>query len=200
MKTALLLSGGIDSISLLYMHRPDLAVTIDYGQKPFLGELRASQQAARVLDIPHHIIKSDISKIGSGDLSGIEALEISPSKEWWPYRNQYLITVAAMKLLGDGVQKILCGSVKNDGFHTDGTKQFYELINSLLKFQEGGMIVEAPAIDLTSVDLVKMSNVPNSIISWAHSCHKAEFACEDCRGCAKYHSVMYSLGLIDQDL
>ena len=32
MNTALLLSGGMDSIALAYWKRPDIALTIDYGQ------------------------------------------------------------------------------------------------------------------------------------------------------------------------
>ncbi len=37
-KTAILLSGGMDSIALAYWKRPELAITINYGQKPFLAE------------------------------------------------------------------------------------------------------------------------------------------------------------------
>lgn len=43
-KTAILLSGGMDSIALAYWKRPEIAITIDYGQKPAAAEVVASKR------------------------------------------------------------------------------------------------------------------------------------------------------------
>lgn len=46
MTTALLLSGGMDSVSIAWWLRPDVALTIDYGQKPAEAEIDAAGQVA----------------------------------------------------------------------------------------------------------------------------------------------------------
>src|SRR5690349_9850191 len=94
-RTAILLSGGIDSIALAYWKRPDLAITIDYGQLPARAEIDAATAAARDLELEHDIVRIDCRSIGSGDLAGTLSHAVAPAPEWWPYRNQLLITIAA---------------------------------------------------------------------------------------------------------
>src|SRR6266568_6936973 len=105
MKTALLLSGGMDSIAIAHWHRPEIAITVDYGQQPAAGEIRAAQAVADVLSIEHHIVRADLSALGSGDMAGSAALGVAPVTEWWPFRNQMLVTLAAMKGLVLGVER-----------------------------------------------------------------------------------------------
>lgn len=194
MKTCLLLSGGIDSIALAYWKRPQLAYTINYGQESYEGELRASRAVADILSIEHHTVSVDCRDLGSGDLAGRAPCSIAPVTEWWPFRNQLLVTLAAMKAVQDDVGVLLVGSVRTDSSHLDGTAEFYEKLNDLVLFQEGRIVVEAPAIGMTSIELVKRSAISGSILGWAHSCHTAGFACGLCRGCNKHREVMVALG------
>ncbi len=193
MKRAILLSGGVDSIALAYWLRPELAFTIDYGQLPYAGELRAARQVAMQLGIQHELLAVNCRAIGSGDLSGHAPDAHAPASEWWPYRNQLLITLCAAKAIALGVNEILIGTVASDGFHQDGTPQFVRLMNDLLSYQEGNLRVSAPAIALTSVELVRQSQIPEGLLLWAHSCHKADYACGNCRGCNKYRNVIHEL-------
>jgi 7-cyano-7-deazaguanine synthase len=193
-KAALLLSGGVDSAALAKWKHPALAITVDYGQLSAEGEIRASAQIAHELSIPHEIVRVDCSSLGSGDLSGLSAIGCAPSSEWWPYRNQMLVTLSAMKAISFGVTTLLVGSVKSDTFHADGRPEFYQQLSSLLSMQEGGMRVEAPAAHLSSVQLVRTADVPLSLLAWTHSCHKAPFACGNCRGCWKREQVFNDLG------
>ena len=64
----------------------------------------------------------------------------APASDWWPYRNQMLLTFAAMKCIGLGVTKLLIGTVRSDGSHIDGTPEFVHLMDQLLSMQEGGLI------------------------------------------------------------
>ena len=64
----------------------------------------------------------------------------------------------------------------------------------LLQFQEGGLSVEAPAIGYFTSELIKLANVPKELLAWAHSCHKSNIACGQCRGCNKYNEVYQELG------
>ncbi|HWB04282.1 MAG TPA: 7-cyano-7-deazaguanine synthase [Verrucomicrobiales bacterium] len=188
--TAILLSGGIDSTALAYWQRPAVAVTIDYGQRSAEGEIRAASEVAQELSLQHLIVRINCASLGSGDLAGCPPSPTAPASEWWPYRNQLLVTFAAMRVFGTGIKRLSVGAVRSDSFHLDGTKGFFENINALLENQEGGLRVEAPALHLSSEELVETSGIPFSILAWAHSCHKASYACGNCRGCNKYVSLM----------
>lgn len=189
--TALLLSGGMDSISILYWKKPDMALTIDYGQNCSKAEINAAKYACSILKIKHYVLSIDCSELGSGDLSkNMTNNEFAPHSDWWPYRNQLLITFAAMYLLKFNVKKILIGSLKPDEQFKDGTDEFTKLINKLISFQEGGISIEAPAINMSSTELIEKSKIPLSLLLCAHSCHKKNVPCGSCRGCNKYLSVI----------
>lgn len=194
MKTALLLSGGMDSLSLAWWKRPSLAFTLNYGQLAAKAEIAASRAICECLNIPHHVLDIDCRALGSGDMAGTNADGLAPASDWWPYRNQMLITLAAMKAIAYGVTHLWLGTVKSDGSHKDGTPEFVSTISQLMSLQEGGMIVEAPAIEFSTEELVRVSGIPAEYLAWAHSCHKADVPCGDCRGCNKYFGVFREVG------
>jgi 7-cyano-7-deazaguanine synthase len=190
----LLLSGGQDSTALAWRERPDLALTIDYGQLPALGEIRASRAVSRALGLRHEVLRVDCRGLGSGDMAGSPPSEIAPSPEWWPFRNQLLLTFAAMRSLQIGAGTVLIGTVQSDGVHADGRVEFLDSINDLLETQEGAVQVVAPALSMTSAELILSSGIPPEILAWSHSCHVSEWACGSCRGCAKQLEVRTALG------
>lgn len=194
-KRGILLSGGIDSISLAYNLNPEIAYTIDYGQIVAEREIYVSEYICQILNIKHQIIRVDCSSLGSRTLANRKNVEISPSDEWWPFRNQLLITLSAMQAIRDGVSEIYLASVKSDKFHTDGTKKFYNLINETVSFQEGNIKIFCPTLDLYSHELIQYYNVPLELISIAHSCHISNLACGKCSGCLKQLRVKYEIGL-----
>jgi 7-cyano-7-deazaguanine synthase len=193
--TALLLSGGMDSIALAYWKRPDRCITIDYGQVPAQGEIQAARSVCEVLGLRQEVVRVDCSALGSGDLAGREALSIAPVSEWWPYRNQLLLTIAACHLVDSRVRCLLIGCVRGDSVHRDGSREFVEGISHLLSIQEGEIRVEAPALGMSSVELIRASGIPREVLAWAHSCHVGEFACGSCRGCSKHFTTMKELGI-----
>jgi 7-cyano-7-deazaguanine synthase len=194
MKNALLLSGGMDSLALAWWKRPEMAFTVDYGQLAAEAEIAASKAVCSRLNIEHHIIRVDCKSLGSGDMAGVQASEVAPASDWWPYRNQLLITLTAMKAVANGVTHLWIGTVRSDGQHKDGTVDFVDLISKLLSFQEGNMVVEAPAVGLSTVELIRIAEIPPGFLHWAHSCHKANIPCGNCRGCNKYMEVLTELG------
>jgi len=194
MMDALLLSGGMDSVALAWWLRPAWAITIDYGQRPAAAEIEAATAVARAIGIQHLTITVDCRELGSGDMAGVAPNVHAPASEWWPYRNQLIITLAAMKAITLGATRLLVGTVASDQLHKDGTLEFFNRISTLVSYQEGGLVVEAPAIDLSTTELILKAEVPPSVLAWAHSCHKAEVACGECRGCNKYFQVLQELG------
>lgn len=195
MKRALLLSGGMDSLALAWWVRPEVGITLDYGQLAAEAEVSASKAICKRLEIQHYVVSIDCRAVGSGDMAGAQADTHAPASDWWPYRNQMLVTLAAMKAISLGVTTLYLGTVKSDGSHRDGTPEFIGAISRLMVLQEGGMTVEAPAIELSTAELVRKAGVPRDMLAWAHSCHKSNVACGRCRGCNKYLEVW---GELDQ--
>jgi len=194
MKKALLLSGGMDSTSIAHWKRPDLAIAVDYGQKPAKTELRVARVIADNLRIPLEVVSVDCSSLGSGDLAGTRQVSLAPTSEWWPFRNQLLVTLALMAAVKHGVQELMIGTVASDSSHADGRPEFIEAVDALTRLQEGGIRVTAPALHLTTVELIRVSSIPKNLLAWAHSCHTGNLACGACRGCVKYRETYQELG------
>lgn len=195
MRTALLLSGGMDSTAIAYWLRPEVGITVAYGQRAAIAEVRAAAEVCRVLGIAHHVIEADLSALGSGDMAGTAPGSLAPVSEWWPFRNQMLVTLAAMKATAIDVSKILIGTLRTDGVHADGKPEFLQAMNAVLRCQEGAISLEAPAIHFSGAELIKASEVTPDVLSWAHSCHVANESCGMCRGCRKHYETLEELGL-----
>lgn len=185
----LLLSGGIDSTAIGWWKRPPIGLVIDYGQRSAAGEIQAATQVATLAGMRLDVLSIDCTSLGSGDLAGTAPLKVAPVSEWWPFRNQLLATMAAARALELGCDRIWLGCVASDDAHADGTETFIEHLNRLTQLQEGHIKVEAPALGLSSIQLVQQSRIPRSVLSWSHSCHTSPFACGSCRGCAKHREV-----------
>lgn len=194
-ESILLLSGGLDSTALAAILRPARCLTIDYGQRPAVAESRAAAAICTALGLRLEHIRLDLSELGGGLLRGDEPIPGAPSPEWWPYRNQFLVTAAASVAFRHGLREVIVGSVRGDGErHLDGTAQFYELLDGLVAMQEGGVRVIAPAIHETSAELLERSGIGDDIIGWTVSCHRSNLPCGDCPGCWKRGGVLAATG------
>ena len=186
--------GSEHSTAIAWALRPSLCLTVDYGQLPAAGEIRAASAVCDELKLPHRHLRIDCSVLGSGDMAGTAPAGIAPVSEWWPFRNQLLITMGAAVAVKEGLDAIVVGTVANDRSHADGRPEFVQGMNELLRLQEGHIVLEAPGIDETTVELCRRVAIPHSVLGWAHSCHVGTFACGLCRGCLKHRESMRELG------
>jgi 7-cyano-7-deazaguanine synthase len=190
---ALLFSGGIDSTAIAWQLKPEKLLFIDYGQVSAIGELRAARSIAKAIDRELDVRSVSLRKFGRGSMAG-DLSASDPVPEFWPYRNQALVTVAAMAYADLEVSSIMIGTVNGDGDrHADGSVEFVETMNRLLEMQ-GGPKLEAPAIEVTSEQLIAGARVPQSVLGWTFSCHTGEWACGTCAGCVKHDEIMQRLG------
>ena len=197
---ALLFSGGIESTCLAVLTKPDMALTIDYGQISAPGELRAARHIASLLNMPHRIIEVPLGHLGTGELAGVPSNNSGCSvSEHWPFRNQILLTIAAMALANCGLRELTIGTVVTDNVHNDGTPHFLKAMERLLQTQLAHFTLNAPASTITTYDLVLRSGVSRDLLGWTYSCHRAEIACGACRGCNKSLELFARLKRRDRD-
>lgn len=186
---ALLLSGGLDSSALAFWLKPDICVTINYGQRAAEGEIAASSALCRHLGLRHQVISVDLSELGSGAMVAKDAAPGATAVEFWPYRNQMIVTLAAMALMPSGVREIMIGAVSTDR-HADGKSPFLKALDLTLSLQEGGLRVVAPARRMSTPKLLKTSGFPLELIGFTFSCHVHEYACGQCGGCLKHRECI----------
>lgn len=193
MTDLLLLSGGLDSAALAAWRRPHCCLFIDYGQHAAQAERRAAKTITGLLALKFEALTIDCTSLGSGLMAGRTPSNIAPTEEWWPYRNQLLVTFAAAWGVTRGVTTVMIGTVRTDRRHRDGTPDFYQHLNALLRHQEGGLRVDAPAIECSSSELISRSRVSDEILGWTHSCHTGNSACAVCPGCRKRQETLILL-------
>ena len=187
----LLFSGGLDSTALAFWLGPDRLLFLDYGQIPAAGEQRAATQIAKDLGLPLDILAVNCRDCGSGDMAGRPSNHAEAS-EYWPYRNQLLITLAAMKYATESDLELLIGTVASDTIHADGRPEFLAAMRHLLRTQ-ADVRLEAPAASMTAVQLQEIAEVPLRTLAWAFSCHRSDQACGQCRGCTKHFQTLTGL-------
>lgn len=186
----LLLSGGTDSTCLAYSLRPDLCITIDYGQVVASRETKASRNVCRALGLTHKSCRVNLRHLGGGIMAGRSQAQPGLPPEWWPYRNQLLITLGSMIAFKRGADELIIGCIRSDRQHVDGSPGFVRSMRSLLRRQEGSLRLQAPAIELSAEELIKQSRIPLEILGLSFSCHRSTYACGCCRGCLKNISAM----------
>lgn len=194
MSDVLLLSGGIDSTAVAAWKRPACCLTVDYGQIPAASEVAAAAAVCSALALRHEVLRIPLGHIGSGVLAGQPPSPGSINPEFWPFRNQLLITIAAMVAMKHHADRVLIGTVASDRRHVDGTRKFILQLGQVLNIQEGSVALEAPAIDHTSVELIRISKIDYGVLAWAHSCHTSNLACGRCPGCVRHSEVMQAIG------
>jgi 7-cyano-7-deazaguanine synthase len=184
----LLFSGGIDSTVLAWWLRPEWLLFIDYGQVSAPGERRAAERIASTLGLSLDSRTVDLRHFGHGTMVGRSALN-REAPEFWPYRNQMLLTLAAMGYADQQPISILLGSVAGDEIHPDGTDSFRTAMDSVLRVQSDTRL-ETPAAGSTTENLIQRTGVPLDLLGWTFSCHTGEWACGTCRGCIKHEQVI----------
>lgn len=198
MSRVLLLSGGIDSSAVAAVERPEHCLFINYGQTAAAAEERAATAVAGELALPFDIIAVDASAVGTGLMSTPDKArrpDVQASPEWWPFRNQLLITLCAGWAVKRGFSTVLIGTVGTDGArHRDGTRCFLTQMDRLTAMQEGGVRVEAPAAHQSTVELIGRRGVSDEVLQWTHSCHRANLPCANCPGCVGRAQALIAAG------
>lgn len=187
----LLLSGGLDSSAIAAAEKPSRLLFIDYGQVSADAERAAAQAIAHHLTLPLDELKIDLKNVGSGMLIGSVPNIQGTADEWFPYRNQHLVTIAAAHALKCGLKSVMLGVVAGDGGrHVDGTPMFMSMLDGLISQQEGGVRVVAPHIRTNPTDLISRCGLPEDIVRRTHSCHAANEACGACPGCVRRKHIL----------
>lgn len=193
-KTAILVSGGIDSTVLLYRlmaeGRDLTPIYINYGQIPSPGELSAIKSIlpSNLIDRLAVINLPEIRSLGSGSLVGEYPINLTSKEHWFkaeffPNRNMILISLAAAYCYKIGIHNIAVGFVGENSY-SDTTIAFVNAMAAALRTSVGNILIFAPyaeqSREVVITDAVKY-NVP---IERTFSCNSlGDRHCQYCISC-----------------
>lgn len=199
-KTVLLLSGGLDSSALLFWAMKNnfevLPLIVNYGQKTFQGEWRATQSILESAHMPSILPLSVEGIYETGLRSKTEDRSLN-SNQYFPSRNTLLICLAAMYAYSLEINLIMIGLIK-DVSHIlpDCSEEFIKKCNSLLRIEYPKLTISAPFINRYKTSIVKESidNGLNPRLTFC--CNRlSENHCWACPSCLDRQRVFSELNI-----
>ena len=200
MKVLVLLSGGMDSTSLLYaMHdEHDVlgALSFHYGSKHNDRELHYASYHCQQLGIDHKVIPLDfIAEHFTSDLllSGGEIPEghyesANMSKTVVPFRNGIMLSIAAGYAESIGADAVSIAAHSGDhAVYPDCRDSFMEAFQSAIKLGTYAQIeLHSPFVGIRKEDIALIGHQHGVDFSMTYSCYKGgETHCGKCGTCVE---------------
>ena len=198
MRGVLILSGGVDSTTLLYKMLSDgyevTALTFNYAQR-HKKEIDCAQAIAERLHIRHKIVDlrtlasllGDSALLGGKDVPSCHYTEDAAKKTVVPNRNMIMLSVAAGYAEAHEIPEVFYAAHKNDStIYPDCRPEFVQALRPAIRLATAWHPVElqAPFVDMSKAEIVRMGlalEVPYEL-TW--SCYQgAERPCRTCPTC-----------------
>jgi 7-cyano-7-deazaguanine synthase len=210
-KALIILSGGMDSTTLLYDIRDQgfevSAVTFDYRQK-HRREIACAQKTCQHLGIPHRIIDAgflnDIapSSLTRDDWQVPEGRydDETMKQTVVPNRNMVLLSIAAAYAIGIQAGRLFYGAHAGDhAIYPDCRPVFVSAMTTAFHLCDWhDLILEVPYLFRTKADIVKRGLSLGVDYSLTWSCYKGEEkSCGKCGACNERLAAFSEAGVQD---
>ena len=206
----LILSGGMDSVTLLYdqQARIALAVSFDYGSNHNVKEIPFAQWHCEQLGIPHIVIPLDFMTkyFKSSLLEGAEAIpeghyaDENMKSTVVPFRNGIMLSIAVGIAESNGLKYVMMAN--HGGDHTiypDCTPAFVDAFDAAAKagtFVNVGLL--SPFVNWTKADIARRGKELGIDYAKTWSCYKGgEKHCGKCGTCVERKEAMAEAGIED---
>jgi len=205
-RAVVLLSGGVDSTTLLHYLKKRLAchsiyaLTFNYGQKHFAREFSCARWQINHLGVKEHLM-IDVSffsgligkssaltspQIPVPDYESIKPAELSQPSTYVPNRNMILISLACAHAEALGITKVYYAAQSQDFYgYWDCTKEFVKRMNGVLSLNHRkAVVLRAPFAGFSKSKVIKtgLKLGVNYVHTW--SCYRGHRkACGKCPSC-----------------
>lgn len=207
------LSGGVDSTTLLYEYREEIACAVgfDYGSKHNARELAAAKAICRELEIPYLIIplafieeyfRSDLLLSG-GEMQLGDYSEENMSSTVVPFRNGIMLSVLAGLAESRDLQQVLIANHFGDhAIYPDCRESFVKPMGEAITAgTSNGVKLVAPYTALTKTEIVARGTRLGVPYGKTYSCYQGgERHCGRCGTCRERHEAFVANGLEDPTL
>jgi 7-cyano-7-deazaguanine synthase len=214
MKAVVIVSGGMDSVTLLYyvasMYRDVLALSFDYGQR-HRRELECAAFHAKLLGVPHRVAALSIDGLAGSALT--DATVAVPHghyeaetmrKTVVPGRNAVMLSTAWAIGAAEGADAIAAGVHAGDHhIYPDCRPEFIRALESALTLGTRDhaaptLHIEAPFLHVTKAEILGMGFVLGIDYSHTWTCYEGgALACGLCGACQERRGAFQSIGRDD---
>lgn len=213
-KIVVILSGGLDSTTLLYYLMQDFdckAITFNYGQK-HNTEITSAIRIADNLGIPHFVFNlSDFSSIARSSLTRAyldipegHYTDDSMKSTVVPNRNLTMISIATTWAISINAIGVATGVHAGDhAIYPDCRTEFIVHAETVMKIANEGFIspefqIVAPFVHLSKTDIVKLGNDLQVPFERTWSCYNGrDLHCGKCGTCVERKEAFSQAGVDD---
>ncbi len=208
--SVIVVSGGVDSITMLYEFRERIAlgVSFDYGSNHNARELPFAEMHCKRLGIPHIVIPLDFMPkyFKSSLLQGAEAIpegnydDSNMQSTVVPFRNGIMLSIAAGIAESHGLSYVMLANHAGDHtIYPDCRPQFVDAMSAAIEAGTYvGVKVLAPYTQITKTDIVRRGAALGMDYSQTWSCYKGgEKHCGKCGTCRERIEAFHDAGVVD---
>ena len=208
--SVLILSGGMDSTTLLYdqQERIALAISFDYGSNHNAREIPFAQWHCQQLGVEHLIIPLDFMSryFNSSLLQGADAIpeghyaDDNMRSTVVPFRNGIMLAIAAGMAESRGLKYVMMANHGGDhAIYPDCRPEFVEAMSEAMRTGTyPGIRLLAPFTDLTKTDIALKGKLFGIDYAKTWSCYKGgEHHCGRCGTCVERREALRDAGIPD---
>ena len=208
--SVIILSGGLDSTTLLYeeQQRIALAITFNYGANHNARETACARRHCAHLGIEHMVI--DLAFIGqhfrSALTSGADAIPDGQYNDQnmhstvVPFRNGIMLSVACGMAESRGLKRVLIANHGGDhAIYPDCRPQFVAAMDAAMRAGTyDGVTLAAPYTDISKADIIRRGAKLGINYADTYSCYRgAEQHCGTCGTCTERRQAFAEAGITD---
>lgn len=211
--SAIIVSGGMDSITMLYDFASEIAlgISFDYGSNHNDKEIPFAKMHCERLGIKHVTIPLDFMHqyFKSSLLEGGDAIpeghyeEDNMKSTVVPFRNGIMLAIAVGMAESNGLKKIFIAN--HGGDHTiypDCRPEFIKAFNDAsIAGTFEGLTIEAPYTNITKADIAKRGKELGIDYTETWSCYKGgDKHCGKCGTCVERKEALFLAGIDDKTI
>lgn len=211
--TLLVLSGGMDSTTMLFDYAAQiaLAVSFDYGSNHNVREIACAAANCKKLSIEHIVIPLEFmgKYFHSSLLEGAEAIPEghyaadNMKSTVVPFRNGIMLSIAAGLAESRGLSKVMIANHAGDHtIYPDCRPQFIEAMGEAISAGTfADITLLAPYTNLTKTDIAWRGKEKGVDFALTYSCYKGgELHCGRCGTCIERKEALKEAGIEDPTL
>ena len=208
--SVIILSGGMDSVTLLheYASRIALAITFDYHSTQNRRERRCAISNCQRLNIPHIVIPLDFMSQyfesvllrDADDIPLGEYAEGNMKSTVVPFRNGIMLAIAAGIAESRGLRHVMIANHGGDHFvYPDCRPEFIDSMSSAVSAgTDANVDIVAPYTNLSKTDIARHGIAAGVDFADTYSCYKGgENHCGLCATCIERRKALADAGIDD---
>ena len=209
--SVIILSGGMDSVTLLYHKKNEiaLAVTFDYGSNHNKREAEYAKYHCKQLGIEHIIISLDFMHqyFKSSLLDGADAIpeghyaDENMKSTVVPFRNGIMLSIACGIAESRGLKYVLIANHAGDhSIYPDCRATFISSMSDAMAYGTYQNVkISAPYTTISKSDIAILGKGMGVDYTKTYSCYKGgEKHCGKCGTCVERKEAMQDAGILDK--